>query len=193
MHPDDLALCVQQMARAVATGQPMNFDFRIVHGDGSVHDVNASATVFYDKDGGPLRMLGTNYDVTERKRMERELAEKHELLRVTLHSIGDAVITTDARGRVQWLNPVAERMTGWRNVEACGQALSDVFRIVDEATGQPEMCAVSRSLCEDLVDNPARLTQLISRDGTLYGIEDSAAPSATRKARCWAWCWCSTT
>ncbi|MDD2977963.1 PAS domain S-box protein [Aquabacterium sp.] len=176
VHPDDLALCVQQMARAVATGQPMNFDFRIVHGDGSVHDVNASATVFYDKDGGPLRMLGTNYDVTERKRMDRELAEKHELLRVTLHSIGDAVITTDARGRVQWLNPVAERMTGWRNVEACGQALSDVFRIVDEATGQPEMCPVSRSLCEDLIDNPARLTQLISRDGTLYGIEDSAAP-----------------
>jgi diguanylate cyclase (GGDEF)-like protein/PAS domain S-box-containing protein len=176
VHPDDLAMCEQEMARAVATGRPMNFDFRIVHGDGGIRDVNASATVFYDEDGRPLRMLGTNYDITERKRMERELAEKHELLRVTLHSIGDAVITTDAHGRVQWLNPVAERMTGWNNAEAGGRPLSEVFHIVDEATGEPEMCPVSRSLCDDLIDPPTRLTRLISRDGTPYGIEDSAAP-----------------
>lgn len=176
VHPDDVALCEREMKQAVTTGRPMNFDFRIAHGDGRIHDVNASATVFYDDAGRPLRMLGTSYDVTDRKRMERELAEKHELLRVTLHSIGDAVITTDARGRVQWLNPVAERMTGWGNAEACGEPLSEVFRIVDEATGQPEMCPVSRCLCDDLIDDPAKLTQLISRNGTPYGIEDSVAP-----------------
>lgn len=176
VHPDDLAMCVQEMDRAVATGRPMNFDFRIVHRDGRIHDVNASATVFYDPDGRPLRMLGTNYDITERKRMERELAEKHELLRVTLHSIGDAVITTDARGRVQWLNPVAERMTGWGNAEAAGQPLSEVFHIVDEATGEPEMCPVSRCLIDEPDDDRLKLTQLTARDGRTYGIENSAAP-----------------
>ncbi len=176
VHPDDLARCQAEMAQAIATGRPMNFDFRIVHGDGRIHDVNASATVFYDSEGHPLRMLGTNYDVTERKRMERELAEKHELLRVTLHSIGDAVITTDARGRVQWLNPVAERMTGWGNAEAAGQPLSAVFHIVDEATGAPEMCPVSRCLVDTPDDERLTLTQLIARDGRTYGIEDSAAP-----------------
>lgn len=176
VHPDDLARFQAEMAQAIATGRPMNFDFRIVHGDGRIHDVNASATVFYDSEGHPLRMLGTNYDVTERKRMERELAEKHELLRVTLHSIGDAVITTDARGRVQWLNPVAERMTGWGNAEAAGQPLSAVFHIVDEATGAPEMCPVSRCLVDTPDDERLTLTQLIARDGRTYGIEDSAAP-----------------
>lgn len=176
VHPDDLARCQDEMTQAIATGRPMNFDFRIVHGDGRIHDVNASATVFYDSEGHPLRMLGTNYDVTERKRMERELAEKHELLRVTLHSIGDAVITTDARGRVQWLNPVAERMTGWGNAEAAGQPLSAVFHIVDEATGAPEMCRVSRCLVDTPDDERLTLTQLIARDGRTYGIEDSAAP-----------------
>lgn len=176
VHPDDVARCEQEMAQAIATGRPMNFDFRIVHGDGRIHDVNASATVFYDDAGRPLRMLGTNYDVTERKRMERELAEKHELLRVTLHSIGDAVITTDAQGQVQWLNPVAERMTGWNNAEAGGRPLGEVFHIVDEATGEPEMCPVSRCLSHQPDDDRLKLTQLISRDGSSYGIEDSAAP-----------------
>ncbi len=176
VHPDDIEMCEQEMAQAVATGRPLNFDFRIVHGDGRIHDVNASAVVFYDDDGRPLRMLGTNFDVTERKRLARELAEKHELLRVTLHSIGDAVITTDAHGHVQWLNPVAERMTGWGHAEASGRPLGEVFHIVDETTGAPEMCPVSRCLLNAPNDDRLKLTQLIARDGRTYGIEDSAAP-----------------
>ena len=176
VHPDDLPRCKAEIARSIKTGQALNFDFRIVHADGQIRDVHASASVFHDRHGRPLRMLGTNYDVTERKRLERELAEKHELLRVTLHSIGDAVITTDAHGRVQWLNPVAERMTGWRTAEAAGQALSEVFRIVDESTGAPEICPVSRCLMGEPEEAPLQLTQLIARDGSIYGIEDSAAP-----------------
>lgn len=179
VHPDDIAMCAQQMELAVISRQPMRFDFRIVHGDGSIHDVNASATVYYDDEGRPLRMLGTNYDVTDRKLMERELAEKHEMLRVTLQSIGDAVITTDAIGLVQWLNPVAERMTGWSNLEAHGRPLSEVFHIVDELTGTPELCPVTHCLRDterDERENRGKLTQLTSRDGRTYGIEDSAAP-----------------
>lgn len=102
---DDLALCVQQMARAVAAGRSaMNSTSRLFHGDGSDYDVNASATVFYDKDGGPLRMLGC----FDHRAQAHGARAGYELLRVTCTSIGDAVITTDVRGRVQWLNPVAE-------------------------------------------------------------------------------------
>jgi diguanylate cyclase (GGDEF)-like protein/PAS domain S-box-containing protein len=132
--------------------------------------------VFRNPQGLPVRVLGVNYDVTERKHMERELAEKHELLRVTLHSIGDAVITTDAHGRVQWLNPVAERMTGWHNEIARERPLNEVFRIVNEQSREPEICPVTRCLNEDVNAGQASHTLLISRDGTEYGIEDSAAP-----------------
>lgn len=176
VHPEDVEMCERAIRKAVASGEPLNFDFRIVLSDGLVHDVNARGSVFYDDDGRPLRMLGTNYDVTERKRMERQLAEQHELMRVTLRSIGDAVITTDEHGHVQWLNPVAERMTGWPNEEARGLPLGEVFNIVDEATGVPEACPVSRCLTETAHDENQHLTQLISRQGQRYGIEDSAAP-----------------
>ncbi|KGM42095.1 diguanylate cyclase [Aquabacterium sp. NJ1] len=108
--------------------------------------------------------------------MERELAEKHELLRVTLHSIGDAVITTDAHGRVQWLNPVAERMTGWPNEAARDQPLGQVFHIVNELTREPEVNPFERCLAEDLHIGQLDQTLLISRTGVEYGIEDSAAP-----------------
>ncbi|MFM9768144.1 PAS domain-containing protein, partial [Streptomyces scabiei] len=76
-------------------------------------------------------------DVTERHRLSVELAEQHELLRVTLQSIGDAVITTDTEGNITWLNPVAERMTGWLASEAMGRPLDQVFHIVDNTTKTP--------------------------------------------------------
>lgn len=176
LHPDDVAMARQHLSDALAGRHPLDFDFRVRHPNGQVRYVYARATIFRDAQGQPLRVLGTNYDVTERKRMERELAEKHELLRVTLHSIGDAVITTDAQGRVQWLNPVAERMTGWATEAARGQHIDTVFRIVDEHSRQTAPCPVSRCL-QGLGQSPAGThTLLLSTDGREHGIEDSAAP-----------------
>ena len=128
------------------------------------------------KDGVVVRVFGAFQDITERKRIERELAEKHELLRVTLKSIGDAVITTDAAGRVQWMNPVAERMVGWLVHEAQGKPLTQVFHIVHELTRLPAESPATRCLAEGINSGLAHHTLLISRDGQEYGIEDSAAP-----------------
>jgi diguanylate cyclase (GGDEF)-like protein/PAS domain S-box-containing protein len=132
--------------------------------------------VVCDAQGRPERVLGTNMDVTERKRMERDLAEKHELLRVTLMSIGDAVITTDEHGAVRWLNPVAERMTGWRTIEAMSRPLREVFFIQDELTRSPADCPVQRCLLEGDIVPHHQLNMLMSRNGQIYGIEESAAP-----------------
>ena len=164
------------LPRYLREGRCDQIEYQMVRKDGSLIDVRLSATMERDEQGHPLRSLAVLEDVTEKHAVERELAEKHELLRVTLHSIGDAVITTDEQGLVQWLNPVAERMTGWRNVEAGGRPLGEVFHIVDEATGEPEPCPVGRCLSHQSDDDRLKLTQLISRDGSTYGIEDSAAP-----------------
>ncbi|RFA31675.1 hypothetical protein CAL65_21800 [Alkalilimnicola ehrlichii] len=72
----------------------------------------------------------------EHEALIRRLTEEKERAQVTLRSIGDGVLTTDTRGLVTYINPVAERLTGWRNEEACGRALEDVLQLVDEGTGE---------------------------------------------------------
>ena len=115
-------------------------------------------------------------DITERKRAEEELRQQREWYQVTLSSIGDAVITTDTQGKVTFLNPVAEMMTGWKTDEASGQPLEKVFNIINEETRQPAKNPVDKVLREGIVVGLANHTALIARDGTERSIEDSAAP-----------------
>jgi diguanylate cyclase (GGDEF)-like protein/PAS domain S-box-containing protein len=176
IHPQDLAYTSREMTAAIKGQKTLDFDFRVLHPNGEVRFVYGRATVFRDANGRATRVLGANYDVTDRKHMERELAEKHELLRVTLLSIGDAVITTDAHGRVQWLNPVAERMTGWPNEAARDRPLAEVFHIVNELSREPEPSPVDRCLAGEMNAGMIDHTLLIARNGIEYGIEDSAAP-----------------
>jgi PAS domain S-box-containing protein len=110
------------------------------------------------------------------KEIESELREQREWFRVTLSSIGDAVITTDMRGNVTFLNPVAEAMTGWSSGNARGVPLERVFTIVNEHTRQRVQNPVEKVLREGVVVGLANHTALIARDGTEVAIEDSAAP-----------------
>lgn len=98
------------------------------------------------------------------------------MLRVTLSSIGDAVISTDTEGRVVFMNPVAERLTGWTQNEATGQPLETVFHIVNEETRQTVDNPVQKVLAEGVVAGLANHTLLIAKDGTECSIDDSAAP-----------------
>jgi PAS domain S-box-containing protein len=101
---------------------------------------------------------------------------RSETLRVTLLSIGDAVITTDTRGHVTTLNAVAESLTGWTHAEAAGQPLDAVFRIVNESTRRPVENPATQALREGTVVGLANHTVLIRRDGVEHPIDDSAAP-----------------
>ena len=99
-----------------------------------------------------------------------------DLLQTTLASIGDAVIATDAAGRVTFLNGVAEGLTGWTQAQAEGQQLSSVLNVVNEETRQMAESPVDKALREGTIVGLANHTLLISRDGTERPIEDSAAP-----------------
>src|SRR6188508_1990535 len=90
---------------------------------------------------------------------------RSETLQVTLHSIGDAVITTDIRGHVTSLNAVAESLTGWKDAEAAGQPLDAIFRIVNEDTRQAVDNPAAKALREGTVVGLANHTVLIRRDG----------------------------
>lgn len=112
----------------------------------------------------------------QRKQTEEALWKQSEWLRVTLASIGDAVITTDAGGHVTSLNPVAESLTGWAQQEAQGQPLSTVFRILNEQSRRPVEDPVAEVLREGRIVGLGNHTVLIARDGTERPIDDSAAP-----------------
>jgi PAS domain S-box-containing protein len=109
-------------------------------------------------------------------RSEADLEEQKERLRVTLTSIGDGVIVTDPEGRVVLMNPEAERLTGWTNLEALHQPLAAVFRIVDETSRQPQQDRVATILRDKRVIGLAHNSLLLSRAGQSWPVEDSAAP-----------------
>ena len=109
-------------------------------------------------------------------RAKEALRKQVELLRVTLASIGDAVVTTDTEGRVLSLNAVAESLTGWTEQEAQGHPLVEIFRIINEDSGQPVEIPVEQALREGRTVGLANHTVLIARDGTRTPIDDSAAP-----------------
>ncbi len=120
-------------------------------------------------------------DVTESRKMVAELAAQHERLSVTLRSIGDGVIATDEHGRIEYLNPVAERLTGWPLAEAAGRALAQVFRVVDETSRQPAVDPAAALLAQQprAEARDPRLQEssiLVARDGREIYVSDSAAP-----------------
>jgi PAS domain S-box-containing protein len=167
-----------------------------VRKDGSQFWANVVITALYDGAGNFRGFSKVTRDLTERKRAEenarrlveettarrvaeegaRLIREQRERLRVTLASIGDAVLSTDADGRITYLNPVAERLVGWTAEEAAGRPLSDVFRVVNEQTRQPVENPLVRALTERVVVGLANQTVLIARDGSERPIDDSAAP-----------------
>jgi diguanylate cyclase (GGDEF)-like protein/PAS domain S-box-containing protein len=120
--------------------------------------------------------VGTMRDISEKKRAEENLYEVRERAHVTLQSIGDAVISTDADGKVDFLNPVAEKLTGWRSDESKGRPLVEVFRISDELSGEPVPDPLEYCLSNNRVEGLSNHTLLSSRSGEDYVIEKSAAP-----------------
>ena len=108
--------------------------------------------------------------------VEQNLVERQALLSTTLKSIGDAVITTDSNGLITFLNPVAEKLTGWPLSEAVGKPLLKVFNIINESTGKKPPNPVKKILEKGLVIELANHTVLISRNGQKIPIDDSGAP-----------------
>jgi len=104
------------------------------------------------------------------------IADERELLRITLASIGDAVIATDTQGQVTNMNGVAESLTGWTTAESKGRPLDEVFHIVNQDTRQPVLNPATRALEEGVIVGLANHTILIAKDGTEWPIDDSAAP-----------------
>ncbi len=143
-------------------------DWRWVDGRGKVIGRNAK--------GEPTVLLGISHDIHEKKLNEEALRESEERFRTTLYSIGDGVITTDARGNIQLMNNIAEKLTGWSQSEAKGKTSEEVFPIVNEDTHKLVEVPVRKVLRDGVAVGLVNHTVLIAKDGTKRPIADSAAP-----------------
>ena len=178
IHPDDRDRVLAAEA-AHRQGLTPSFEatYRLRHADGRwIWVLDRGRVLQRDALGRAMRMCGTHLDITDRVLAEEALRRSEQDMQVTLQSIGDAVITTDARGRVSRMNPSAERMTGWPEHEAVGRPLGEVFHIVDDPTGRPVADPVTQVLARGETVGLSNDTRLIARDGRTRQIADSAAP-----------------
>ncbi|MCB1954845.1 MAG: EAL domain-containing protein [Rhodocyclaceae bacterium] len=118
-------------------------------------------------------------EVGQRQRAEAALAEEKERAEVTLHSIGEGVVTTDIAGRITYLNPVAERILGWRTAEALGRPSSEVVVLVDEDSRKVLDDPLTACLARRRTTQLDGSALLIARGGQSYAIQDSASPIVT--------------
>jgi diguanylate cyclase (GGDEF)-like protein/PAS domain S-box-containing protein len=178
VHPDDRARVRDVLQEGVERRDSYALEYRVLWPDGSEHWVAAKARVFCDAAGQPERTLGLIWDISERKRSEALLAERKELAEVTLASIADGVITTDAHGKTRYLNRVAEELTGWTGKLARGKDIGAVLRLADEP-GDGEHVAL-KCLRRRQAIGVSPHTALLMRDGRRLALEVSAAPIWSR-------------
>ena len=176
IHPEDAPAVIASTRRLLRDKATVSREYRVRHKTtGEYRWIEDKLVPRLGDDGRVTGYFGVARDVTERKLAEEALHEEKERAQVTLHSIGDAVITTDARGDIAYMNPVAERLTGWRRQEVQGSAVEDAFLLVNEVTRERLENPVRKCLREGAPVNVSGYSLLISRDGREIAIEDSAS------------------
>jgi len=166
------------LRRTIHRGDPYLIEHRIRAPGGGIRWMAVRGQLLDDERG--RRILGVSADVTEHKHVEQALLAEKERAAVTLASIGDGVVRTDAEGRVDYLNAVAEQLTGCTQAEALGRPLAEVYHVVDEITGQPRTNPVERCLAEGEVVVHTGHSLLLRKDGVQFAVRDSAAPVRDR-------------
>jgi diguanylate cyclase (GGDEF)-like protein/PAS domain S-box-containing protein len=177
IHPDDRDLAEHDIAAHLRDETPHYENIqRMRHRDGSYRWHLERGIAVRDKDGKAVRLTGTNTDITQLKLTEEALFEEKERALVTLHSIGDAVVTTDQHGNISYLNPIAEKLTGWSNEHARGQNLEKVCPMIDDDHKVPLPNPVTAALQKKSVHALRCSTVLLDKSNQRHAITASAAP-----------------
>jgi diguanylate cyclase (GGDEF)-like protein/PAS domain S-box-containing protein len=177
VHSDDMSR-VQSAIRDHVAGKTPIFEslHRMRHATGEWRWVISRAKAKVDDKGRLLRLVGVELDITERKLYEEALFREKESAQITLQSIGDGVITTDAKGVIDYLNPVAEALTGWRLEDSQGRAIEEIFRAFHEETCEPLENPLAVAIRRTRSIKSVRPMLLIRRDGNEIYVESTASP-----------------
>jgi diguanylate cyclase (GGDEF)-like protein/PAS domain S-box-containing protein len=177
VHPDDLQR-VEAAIRDHISGKTPIFEsrHRLRHRNGEWRWVRSRARARVDEHGRLLRMVGIELDITEHEIYEEALFIEKERAQITLQSMGDGVISTDAGSVVKYLNPAAEELTGWPLEDALGRPVEEIFRAVHDETCEPLESLLGPCIRGNKRVKSVRPVLLIRRDGNELYIESTAAP-----------------
>jgi len=176
VHGDDRAVTLAEVKQYLASGQPFALELRLRTADGTPRWFRMRGRSVIGARGKPERMAGSLTDISDRKRAEAETLAQKERAQVTLASIADAVITVDTSGNVEYMNRVAERLTGFTHAEALGVALPGVFAVQDDATGVDVPDPVARAFRDGAtVQSEGNVVLRRRHDGPI-AIDYAAAP-----------------
>ncbi|HXV41212.1 MAG TPA: EAL domain-containing protein, partial [Steroidobacteraceae bacterium] len=180
VEPDKRRHLIEQLVR---DGELVEAEYELRRKDGSVITITENARLNRDERGQPVGFEGTVTDITERKRVEQRFYEEKERAEVTLQSIADAVITTDRTGTVDYVNPVAEKMTGWSAAEAKGRNVTEIVKLAADGGREPVKDPVQVALASGEPLHLADQTALVSRRGLEVPIQATVAPIRDRSGQ----------
>jgi len=169
--------------RVESEGEIRSAEFLMRRRDGEQVVILENARAVRDSANRITHYEGTIADITERKRAEQAVFAEKERAQVTLQSIGDAVISTDADGRIEYINPVAESLTAWTLEDARGRPIGEVLSLVNEITREPIENPLLCVLGGGEASSPADHSVLVTRSGHEVAIQESAAPICDRQGR----------
>jgi len=175
----ELWTAIQRRRKLASLGvrlPPLRMDVEQLRRDGGSIWTEIVSTPLYNASGDLTGFLGLTRDLSQRRMAEKALNEERETLAVTLQSIGDGVITTDAHGNVLLLNTAAQSLTGWGAEEAIGRRLGEIFHIVDEFSREPLPLPIEQALRNGTSTQFLGNALLIARDGSERVISESASP-----------------
>jgi diguanylate cyclase (GGDEF)-like protein/PAS domain S-box-containing protein len=175
IHPNDVAKVFLDLAR-LSDNQHCVLEYRFLQANGEYCWIQDHRHLIQDELGDAIEIIGSWQDITERKQIEQALFQEKERAQVTLRSIADAVITTDAIGCIDYLNPAAEQLTGWRLDQAQGLPLTQVLRLLNETTRQPaDHLFLLVKAAGKAISLPYPVV-LLNQQGVEYAVDSSAAP-----------------
>ena len=178
VHPDDLATVKANIDRQDRGDSDFDsLEYRERRPDGSyIWILSRGKPVEWDEQGHPVRTIGTDTDITRIKTVEQELAAEQERLRLTLESIADGMISTDAKGVITFMNPAAEHLTGFSSEQAVGRDTRDIFAVRDATTGAVCQCPVEVCLARQQAVQRDDDMVLVGKEGLQRDIRCTAAP-----------------
>ncbi|HEY9828671.1 MAG TPA: EAL domain-containing protein [Stenomitos sp.] len=175
LHPEDATTVLETLAQTLSKEHWL-FEYRFLRRNGDYCWIQDRRRLVRDRQGFPVEMVGAWLDVTAQKVLEQSLLEAQDLAYGVLHSITDAVITINASGRIQFLNAVAEQMTGWSSGEAHTRILDEVCPIMQAQSGQTTLDLVKTVVGSGQIVSLPTACTLMTRKGTDYAIDGTIAP-----------------
>ncbi len=166
LHPDDVTRANVEIQMAIRDELDFDTEFRVVWPDGSVHYIKALAIVQHDGSGIPVSMIGTNWDITNQKKIEQTLLERDARYNAILNASPDVITVTDLKGQILLTSPVSLKMFGYGSSDVKNHSIYDYLVKKEYTKAQENIAKVFLGIPHDSVEYKA-----IRADGSTFDIE----------------------